>query len=59
MQSDVLVSEFAFKCKLYRYSAVCLADFVIGDQLTRLPPCGHLFHGACLLPWLKAGLCTG
>lgn len=33
--------------------AVCLTDFVIGDELTLLPPCGHLFHGACLLPWLK------
>lgn len=33
---------------------VCLMDFVVGDALTRLPGCGHLFHPLCLLPWLKA-----
>ena len=33
--------------------AVCLTDFIVGDMLIRLPPCGHLFHGPCLQPWLK------
>ena len=33
---------------------MCLTDFVVGDELTQLPPCGHLFHSACLRPWLKA-----
>ena len=33
--------------------AVCLMDFIDGDEVTLLPPCGHIFHGACLLPWLK------
>lgn len=31
---------------------VCLVDYVSSDELLRLP-CMHLFHKACVLPWLR------
>ncbi len=33
---------------------VCLADLVVGDQVTRLP-CMHLLHEQCLAMWLSQG----
>ena len=35
-----------------RQCPVCLADTVLGQRMVRLP-CGHLFHGACVGPWLR------
>ena len=32
--------------------AVCLAEFVNGDQISALP-CRHEFHHACIVPWLR------
>jgi hypothetical protein len=32
--------------------AVCLREFVPGEQLARLPACAHLFHRACVERWL-------
>lgn len=34
-----------------RQCAVCFGDCHVGHKMTRLP-CGHLFHGACVGPWL-------
>ncbi|KAK7959762.1 uncharacterized protein PG986_004616 [Apiospora aurea] len=31
--------------------SICTEDFHTGDKLRKLP-CGHLFHPACLDPWL-------
>lgn len=31
--------------------AICLQEFVVGLQVTRLP-CSHIFHGDCVLNWL-------
>ena len=33
--------------------AVCLADFEPGEELVRLPRCGHFFHRGCVSPWLE------
>jgi hypothetical protein len=32
--------------------AICLADFVAGDEIRVLPQCGHGFHVACIDTWL-------
>jgi len=31
---------------------VCCADFEVGEELSRLPGCGHLFHPDCVRQWL-------
>lgn len=31
--------------------AVCQEPYEAGEEVIRLP-CGHLFHGTCILPWL-------
>lgn len=32
--------------------AICLSDFVAGDEIRVLPQCGHGFHVACIDTWL-------
>ncbi|XP_059637182.1 RING-H2 finger protein ATL8-like [Cornus florida] len=32
--------------------AICLAEFVAGDEIRVLPPCGHGFHVGCIDTWL-------
>ncbi len=32
--------------------SICAEDYVDGDELRKLP-CGHLFHQACIDPWLR------
>lgn len=31
---------------------VCCSDFEVGEPLSMLPGCRHLFHGACVREWL-------
>ncbi|KAL3530305.1 hypothetical protein ACH5RR_009627 [Cinchona calisaya] len=31
---------------------ICLEEFVMGSQATKLP-CSHMFHGDCIVKWLK------
>lgn len=33
--------------------AVCLDDFEAGEMVT-LTPCNHMFHGDCIVPWVKS-----
>mmetsp|Transcript_42351 Transcript_42351/g.95313 ORF Transcript_42351/g.95313 Transcript_42351/m.95313 type:complete len:162 (-) Transcript_42351:14-499(-) len=33
--------------------AVCLTTFARGDRLVEVPLCRHVFHKACLEPWLE------
>ncbi|CAK9183900.1 unnamed protein product, partial [Ilex paraguariensis] len=33
--------------------SICLADYVDANMLRQLPDCGHLFHPACIDPWLR------
>eukprot|EP00814_Leptocylindrus_danicus_P008628 CAMPEP_0116005330 /NCGR_PEP_ID=MMETSP0321-20121206/1108_1 /TAXON_ID=163516 /ORGANISM="Leptocylindrus danicus var. danicus, Strain B650" /LENGTH=249 /DNA_ID=CAMNT_0003473751 /DNA_START=139 /DNA_END=888 /DNA_ORIENTATION=- len=39
--------------------SVCLDEFVEGEVLCQLKPCGHLFHEGCIFPWLvqRSGNC--
>ena len=32
--------------------SVCQEDFALGEMATLLP-CGHLFHGKCIVQWLE------
>jgi hypothetical protein len=32
---------------------ICCADFEVGERLSRLPGCGHLFHDSCVSQWLE------
>ncbi|RYE16412.1 MAG: E3 ubiquitin protein ligase [Sphingobacteriaceae bacterium] len=32
--------------------SVCLCEYQLGEQLTRLPQCQHLFHRECVKHWL-------
>lgn len=32
---------------------VCIDDFKAGEKAIKLPGCGHMFHRACLEPWLS------
>ncbi|XP_057502606.1 RING-H2 finger protein ATL80-like [Actinidia eriantha] len=34
--------------------AICLAEFVAGDEIRVLPPCGHGFHVGCIDTWLRS-----
>ena len=36
-----------------RDCVVCTESFTSGSTVMRLPPCGHLFHEACVLQWLN------
>lgn len=39
--------------KLYD-CAICLAEFVAGEEIRVLPQCGHGFHVACIDMWLRS-----
>ncbi|KAL1567765.1 hypothetical protein AAHA92_03209 [Salvia divinorum] len=32
--------------------SICLVEFEGEDSVTKLPKCGHLFHGECIEKWL-------
>mmetsp|Transcript_92090 Transcript_92090/g.182892 ORF Transcript_92090/g.182892 Transcript_92090/m.182892 type:complete len:131 (-) Transcript_92090:343-735(-) len=58
-QTEVLHAE-AFACTAIPGSstwigescAFCLEDMQHGDEICALPRCQHVFHRACLQPWL-------
>ncbi|CAK8572935.1 unnamed protein product [Lathyrus sativus] len=33
--------------------SICLGDYKESDMLRLLPNCGHLYHDACVDPWLR------
>ncbi|WWD19087.1 hypothetical protein CI109_103545 [Kwoniella shandongensis] len=44
--------EKALAQSTYKDCPVCKDDFVVGDEVMRIP-CAHVFHPDCLQPWLK------
>ncbi|VDQ07594.1 unnamed protein product, partial [Trichobilharzia regenti] len=35
-----------------RQCLICLMVFKVNDRVRRLPACQHIFHSACIDPWL-------
>jgi len=33
--------------------SVCYQDFEIGNNMIRLPNCGHIYHEGCINRWLR------
>ncbi|KAL6223901.1 hypothetical protein ACLB2K_002758 [Fragaria x ananassa] len=44
-----------FEATKHGTCAICLDDFEVGRHTSRLP-CLHVFHGPCILKWLKIDL---
>ncbi|KAF8029930.1 hypothetical protein BT93_E2368 [Corymbia citriodora subsp. variegata] len=40
----------------FRDCAICLNDFLEGEQCWVLPSCKHIFHSSCIDPWLRTHL---
>jgi hypothetical protein len=38
----------------HRDCVICTGTLSAGETVIRLPPCGHIFHAACIEPWLTA-----
>eukprot|EP01083_Nonionella_stella_P197372 725691_1 len=51
-QENVLRGVAGNDCNDQTCCAICTDDFVAGDVLNSLPPCRHLFHKDCVIPWL-------
>jgi hypothetical protein len=32
--------------------SICIEDYKVDEKLIQLP-CGHVFHGGCIMPWIK------
>ena len=45
-QAEVARERFPSSC------SICAEDYFEGDELRKLP-CGHIFHKACVDPWLQ------
>jgi hypothetical protein len=47
---------FAYDCAAAAGApcSVCLEDVRRGEAVRRMPPCGHLFHSACVDAWLHS-----
>jgi hypothetical protein len=51
--NDLPVVIFQRKLDITRSCSICLSEFHVGDRMKRMPGCLHLFHAACLDPWLS------
>ncbi|GJS07920.1 RING-H2 finger protein ATL8-like protein [Tanacetum coccineum] len=44
--AETMAEKFSDDC------AICLSEFVAGDEVRLLPPCGHCFHVECVDRWI-------
>ncbi|GMJ02797.1 Arabidopsis Toxicos en Levadura 80 [Hibiscus trionum] len=49
LPKDTFTPDFSAK---FSDCAICLTEFVAGDEIRVLPQCGHGFHVACIDTWL-------
>ncbi|KAE8680346.1 RING-H2 finger protein ATL80 [Hibiscus syriacus] len=49
LPKDTFSADFSAK---FSDCAICLTEFVAGDEIRVLPRCGHGFHIACIDTWL-------
>ncbi|KAK8512653.1 hypothetical protein V6N13_082810 [Hibiscus sabdariffa] len=49
LPKDTFSADFSAK---FSDCAICLTEFVAGDEIRVLPQCGHGFHVACIDTWL-------
>lgn len=56
---DLLKNSFSEKAprQCEDLCPICFVNFEEGEDMTKLPTCGHAYHIDCLIPWLD-GHCT-
>ncbi|EXC17823.1 E3 ubiquitin-protein ligase RING1-like protein [Morus notabilis] len=54
LKYDGICSDFGDGDQSRLICPICMEEVIIGSHVTRMP-CSHMFHGDCILKWLKRG----
>ncbi|KAJ1435782.1 Zinc finger, RING-type [Sesbania bispinosa] len=53
LYSEVVENKGGSSISISSSCSICLGDYKESDMLRLLPDCGHLYHLACVDPWLR------